>query len=110
MTVSIHDPATRAALERLHRLCVGHARGAREIAHDLRQQQMAVLPRARRLMLEARANLEQWRVAVLRIDALNDSEREMVEMLMSVARRDVESSYSMIAHEINGSSATQTLE
>ncbi len=61
-------------------------------------------------MLEARANLEQWRVAVVRSEALKDNEREMIQMLMSVARKDVESGYSLIARELTGSTAAETLE
>lgn len=61
-------------------------------------------------MLEARANLEQWRVAVVRSNVLEEGEREMIQMLMSVARKDVESGYSLVARELTGSTAAETLE
>ncbi|MEO0815173.1 MAG: hypothetical protein AAFY60_20095, partial [Myxococcota bacterium] len=57
-----------------------------------------------------RTNLEQWRVAVVRSEALEDSEREMIQMLMSVARKDVESGYSLIARELPRGTAAETLE
>ncbi|MEO1175144.1 MAG: hypothetical protein AAFX94_24275, partial [Myxococcota bacterium] len=69
-----------------------------------------VLPRSRRLMLEARANLEQWRVAVSRNDVLEEGEREVIQSVMGVARRDAELSYSMVAKGLSGRAGMETLE
>lgn len=91
-------------------MCVGHARAARELARHLSPDIGALLPRARRLMLEARANLEQWRVAVLRSDALEDDERQMIQMVMGVARRDLEASYAMLPRSPEAENAPETLE
>ena len=91
-------------------MCVEHARAARELARQLSPDIAALLPRARRLMLEARANLEQWRVAVLRSDALEDDERQMIQMVMGVARSDLETSYGMLPRTPQAENAPETLE
>lgn len=92
-------------------MCIGHAKLARSLIGELRSSTLIeVLPRARRLMLEARANLEQWRVAVSRNKDLEEQEREIIQSVMSMARRDVESSYSMVAKEVNGRAGMETVE
>lgn len=91
-------------------MCVEHAHAARELAQLLSPDIGTVLPRARRLMLEARANLEQWRVAVLRSDALEDDERQMIQMVMGVARSDLETSYGMLPRTPQAENAPETLE